>query len=421
MRVGAAQIEITPKPGLDLAGFAVRPQPSTGVLDSLWLRAVYFEDKSERLLWLHADLLAFAPALAESLRRSIQERWGIPYSRILVVTTHTHSGPATIQLTGCGKVDADYVRSLQARCHEAVRLALANAECCHLVTAEGRCELGVNRRNPADPCLDPRVGGLGWRCADGTFKAVLLCYTMHPVCLRGSEISADWPGEAARTLASSLPGCPVVLVSCGACGDINPPEVGVTAAQMRRWGKQVAESVQHQLLAAQPKDSGESLRVGFTAVTLPVQDETQQQVEDYAAACLGDLAGRREFGDTFPLAVETWRRTMLERLAGDGPQKLDAELGLIGFGHTSVVTVNAEMFSRFNELACNGANGPAYTVGCANGMIGYVAPVEAYDEGGYEVLWSMLFYNVPRLRKGSLESLAHRALQLLSSRKTPTA
>jgi hypothetical protein len=76
--------------------------------------------------------------------------------------------------------------------------------------------------------------------------------------------------------------------------------------------------------------------------------------------------------------------------------------------------VNAEVFSRFTELVNAAAGGRVYTLSCTNGMIGYVPSAEAYDEGGYEVSWSMLFYNMPRPRKGGLELLADRARRLVA-------
>ena len=72
------------------------------------------------------------------------------------------------------------------------------------------------------------------------------------------------------------------------------------------------------------------------------------------------------------------------------------------------------MFSQFTALAASAANGPVYTVSYANGMLGYIPSAKAYDEGAYEVTWAMLFYNLPRLRKGGLELLAERARRLLA-------
>lgn len=415
MNVGAAQLEITPKPGLDLTGFAVRPQPSTAVLDPLFVRAAFFEDGSERLLWLHTDLLAFSTNSAEKLRRAIRDECGLPFERILLVTTHTHSGPAAISLTGCGEMDPAYVEWLEGRLRQAARLAMQDPEPCQLVVEEGHCDLGVNRRDSSAGYRDHRVGVLGWRRADGTYKAVLLCYAMHPVCLRSSQISGDWPGETARVLTEALPGRPIVLVSCGACGDINPPEVGVAPAQMRAWGQQVAEAVVSRLLSARAKAAdGARLQVRLTSVDLPVEDASPESVKNYSARCLADAAGHWEFGRRFSQAVETWRRNMLGQMVSGSPGGARAELGAVSFGSARVMLVNAEIFSRFNELTCHGHPVPVYTAGCANGMIGYVAPREAYSEGGYEVVWSMLFYNVPRLREGGLELLAGHARRLLA-------
>ena len=78
------------------------------------------------------------------------------------------------------------------------------------------------------------------------------------------------------------------------------------------------------------------------------------------------------------------------------------------------MAVNAEIFSCFTELVRDGGNRAIYTVGCANGMIGYLPTAAAYEEGAYEVEWSMFFYNRPRPRYGSLELLAEHARKLVA-------
>lgn len=416
MKVGTSQIEITPKPGIDLTGFAVRPQPSTGVLDPLWIRALFLEDGAEKLLWLHADLLALDKQLSDRLRRRIELESGVPFPRVLLSTTHTHSAPAAIQLIGCGEIAPAYVVWLEEQFTRAAHLALQNPEPCRLVAVEGQCELGVDRRKSAAPHTDPRVGALGWCRDDGWFKAAFIYYSMHPVCLRGSQISADWPGETARELARSLPGRPVVLVSSGACGNINPPKTDVTPQQMRQWGRKIAKSVVDKLLTA-PREMvlEDSLKFSSTTVSLPKEGWSIEQIEKYAATCLDNPAGRREFGERFTGTVETWRRNMLGQLRRDEPSFIKAELGMISLGPVAIVTVNGEIFSQFTELMQSKNGCSIYAVGCANGMIGYIPSADTYADGGYEVSWSMLFYNLPRLRKGGLEALAQHANGLLAA------
>jgi len=418
MLVGTAQVDITPQPGIELSGFAVRPQPSTRILDTLWARVLQLEDGPERLLWLHLDLLALDQGWADRLRDWIAVELGLPLSRVLVATTHTHSAPAAIRLTGCGEVEATYVSRLEQQCWEAVRSALENLEPCRLVTAQGRCGLAVDRRKFASAHTDPRAGAVGWCRDDGTFRAVFLNYSMHPVCLRDSCVSGDWPGEAARCLTEQLPGRPLALVSPGACGNIDPPAVGVSASQMITWGRSVAGSVIEGLLAARLGTNtaeGSALRTAATTVDLPLETWDLAKVESYVAGCRSDLDGHSEFEGKFRLAIDTWHAMMIDRLRRGDPYHTKVHLGVISLGPAALVTVNAEIFSRFTELAGIGAECPVYTVSCANGMIGYVPTTVAYDEGSYEVSRAMLFYNLPRPQKGGLELLANHARQLLGS------
>ena len=422
MRVGTAQLDITPRPGIELVGFAVRPQPSTGVLDPLAVRALYLEDGAERLLWLHADLLAFEEPFVADLRRQVERDFGIPGSRVLVSATHTHSGPPTIHLTGCGAYDPAYVDWLEGRFLDVAGAALAAPEACDLVAVEGTCDLTVDRRQFASAHTDPRVAAVGWRRADGTFKAVLLNYGMHGVCLRGALISADWPGVAAQVVSQSLPGQPLVLVCTGASGNTNPPAVGVSPEQVREWGRAVAESVLPDLRAAPPTMSTRCpassadglLRADMIRVPLPLENCTLAEIEAFVAQCRSDAAGFDEFGEKYRLAMDTWQGTMTTRVLRGEPPYTIAELAAIVLGPVVFVAVNAEIFSRFSELVGTDPRRPLYAIGCMGEMIGYLAPAAAYEEGGYEVRWAMLFYNRPCPKSGGLELLAAEARRLVA-------
>src|ERR1051326_8682691 len=91
-----------------------------------------------------------------------------------------------------------------------------------------------DRRGKASAHTDPIVSALGWRRGDGSFIAAVLNYAMHPVALGHLNrlVSADWCGYAAEKLSRELPGRPVVLVSNGAAGNLNPPGVSVAAEQV---------------------------------------------------------------------------------------------------------------------------------------------------------------------------------------------
>ena len=179
----------------------------------------------------------------------------------------------------------------------------------------------------------------------------------------------------------------------------------------------MAQTVLPALAAPSPTASAktdQTLQVASLTLPLPGEDWTATDINSYAETCLADPAGHREFGDTFRHAAETWRASLLARLDRGEPLAVRSELGAIRLGPVTLLAINAEIFSRFTELAASGTSCPVYTVSCANGMIGYIPPAEAYDEGAYEVAWSMFFYNAPRPQKNGLELLACEARRLIA-------
>ncbi len=109
MNLGSSQVDITPRPGINLAGFAARIQPSTGVLDPLFCRALYLADGDEKLLWLHCDLIGFNGAIVVDFRRWAAKALGLDAGHIMLSGTHTHSGPCTIHLQEASGYDTNYV------------------------------------------------------------------------------------------------------------------------------------------------------------------------------------------------------------------------------------------------------------------------------------------------------------------------
>jgi len=89
LRVGAAQIDITPDGPIELSGFAARTQPSDGVLDRLFAKSLYLEDETgQRFIWLHADLIAFHQPFVKEFRAWAADQLHIPPANVLLSTTH---------------------------------------------------------------------------------------------------------------------------------------------------------------------------------------------------------------------------------------------------------------------------------------------------------------------------------------------
>jgi hypothetical protein len=415
MNVGTAQIDITPKPGVELSGFAARTQPSTGVLDPLFAKALYLEDGSEQVLWIDCDLVGFDREIVLAFRDWARERFGLGAGQVMLSATHTHSGPCTIHLHECGSYDPAYVSLLQQRLREAAEAALGQTEECEVVATEGHLDLAVDRRQQASKHTDPRVAALGFRRNDGTFKAVVVNYPMHPVALGSSnrQISADMPGQAALRLSRLLRGNPVVLVTNGACGNLNPPAENVPFTQIEAWGGQIADAVAVRL-AQTPPTPGPRFLVATRIFPLPLDVLDVAGIEAFARKALLDKKSLAEWGDKYCRTVEQWRSALVAATqAGRVIDHRDAELFVLRLGDVILLGANAEVFSEFTDWLRVDTTRKVYVVGYANGDMGYLPTQAAYAEGGYEVEVAHLFYGGFRPKAGGLELLAREAKALL--------
>ncbi len=426
MQAGAAVADITPPVGAELCGFLARVQPSVEVHDALAARALYLETADARLLWLHADLVGLEQAFVQDLRAELAGRLGLSASEVVVSATHTHSGPATIHLICCGTYDERYVARLRERLLEAAATAVDRREPVRMVRGEGTCDLAVDRRGKPSTHTDPVLGVVGWQRGDGTWLAVQVNYAIHHVALRADNraISADMAGRAATTVAGALEGQPVVLVTNGACGNLNPPATKSDFIQrgpivprfdlMQAWGDQVAEAA----LAALRSAEEETPILGSTASPFQLRFEPwgNERIGREAERLLADMAGESGYvADRYREAIGQWRALMIERTArGAGEPEATLEVQVVRLGRARFACLAAEVFSLMAEELRRLAGPAVYVVGYANGDAGYLAPSSAYDEGGYEVESAFAFYGGLPARRGEFERLRDHVAAVLA-------
>ena len=90
---GACTTDITPPPGLWMAGYAPRLTTAIGVHDPLYATAVVFDDGHERVALISADLISLPPDLVKLIRSEVSAQIGTDESAIMLHCTHTHGGP----------------------------------------------------------------------------------------------------------------------------------------------------------------------------------------------------------------------------------------------------------------------------------------------------------------------------------------
>jgi hypothetical protein len=260
------------------------------------------------------------------------------------------------------------------------------------------------------------VGAVGFRREDGTWIGVLINHAMHPVALgpNNRRVSADVPGQVAGAVSRALPGNPVVLVTNGACGNLNPPLLNVAFSQVEAWGAEIAAAISGPLRRAQ-SERLPRLQVRHRRVSLPVDALDGEKLDDYIKRSLETPWFVAAWGEGFRRAVEQWKETVREAgVVGGKAASRVVELMVVALGTVIFVGVNAEIFSRFTSQVRHGSRRPVYVVGYANGVLGYLPTAAAFTEGGYEVDAAHFFYGGFRFQAGALERLAEEAAALVA-------
>lgn len=410
LRAGAARIEITPPVGLDLTGFLARENPSIGVRDPLYVRALVLDDGDRQIAIVSCDLLGFDRELVLEIRDRITLETGISGPHIMVACTHTHGGPATIHLVDCGEIDARYVEMLIPRMVDAVAQAQARLEPATLAVGSATSSEGVhNRRTPGD-VIDPEVGLLRVDDAEEKTIAVLVNYTCHPTTLNHTNrlVTADYPGLVTSRIEDATGG--VALFLMGAIGDVGPVTRGEES--LATVGDAVADAA---LIALPTLRANEVKRLetagellALPLLPLPDREQWLSWRTEYQAAALAAEHSATPAAAKVPWAMLHWTERMFEAMqAHELCPNVDAEVQAFHIGDLVIVGVPGEYFVELGlqikegiktATGDGGNNGTVRQVmisGFTNGNVGYIPARRAYPKGGYEVADAYRYYGYP--------------------------
>ena len=90
---GAAEVDITPPPGIPKAGYSRNAHTGTGFRSRLRARIVHLRAGSTSLAIVHCDLLGGSAVLHHLVARAVAERTDVPLAGLMIGATHTHGGP----------------------------------------------------------------------------------------------------------------------------------------------------------------------------------------------------------------------------------------------------------------------------------------------------------------------------------------
>ncbi|MDD5705012.1 MAG: neutral/alkaline non-lysosomal ceramidase N-terminal domain-containing protein [Kiritimatiellae bacterium] len=412
VEAGAARVRITPRAGAEMAGYAARTGPATGIHDDLHARCLVLRQGHTMAALIVTDLVGLGTEMGQDIRRRIQERTGIPADHVIVVSTHTHSGPVTdvFPVGGVmGTPDSAYLKTLRQRIVGAVETATRRLQPATFGGARGRVRVNVNRRGKApkgaislqanpDGVVDEEVGVVRIAGRNGRVLAHLVNYACHGVVLGAANrsISADYPGVVQRAMEAALGG--IALFANGACGNLNPIVQAGSFGDVQRLGRQVAEDA-IRAIEAVTWWAAPTLSIKTRNILLPCRRRIPERnlrriVEREERRLKGLGASRANLSDRriATLWLEWARNTLEQQRQGIGPKVVPLTVRALTLGPLALVAIPAELFAETGIRIKRTSPYPFTCVlGYADGVVGYLPTRAAMREGGYET-WAYVVY-----------------------------
>jgi len=446
LRAGAAQMDITPPLGIQIAGDIGRRRPAEVVLDPLFAKALVLENAGRKLCVISLDVTVVTREWTNRIRHEVG-RFGLEPEAVMVHAVQNHAAPGIGHFMVVGESeyvppdlwwlrggDDRYNDFALSRIIEAVRLANDSLEPARVGWGSGiEARVAFNRRfvmrdgsikthpRVGDPnilhCEGPMDPELGVMCINNPALrtlAMLLHYTCHPVHGYPMRyITAGWPGAWAEEIRRAYGREVVPLIFNGCCGNIHhrnhldPTQID----DWRRMGRLLAETTDSVLKGLVWQEQS-SLDWRVKRVRIPLRaleasevekarqllakhpqpmwrDDTRTSIEwdwVYAVALL-DLQAQIQKRPEMEYEVQTFR-------VGD--------LALVGLGGEPFV----EGQLRIKQVS------PAkrtYVAHMCNECAGYIPTAEAFRRGGYETRTA----NWSKLAPEALDRIVEAAIELL--------
>jgi neutral ceramidase len=433
LRLGTAQVKITPPEGTPLAGY-YRKRLSEGVLDDLYAKVLVFEQNGTRAALVICDVLTLPRKTIVAARELIEQQRSVPGANVMIAATHTHTSPV---ISGENTRDAldggdspaalSYSAALPKLIAQSVAEAVQQFAPVRLsATIAQEAQVSFNRRfwmrdgtvswnppkldknilKPAGP-IDPEIGFLYFETLQAQPRAAFVNFALHLDTVGGQKISADFPGHLARLLGEYKGKELLTVFATGACGNINHRDVswkdnqkGVSEAF--RIGSVLAGALNRSWDNLKPLQSS-AVQVRSEIVKLPLAP-----ISDADVAKAKEVYAR--MNDPKTKFMEQVKAFQVLDIAKRNGQPHEVEVQVIALGQdVAFVSLPGEVFVELGQSIKQASPFP-YTmiVELANGSIGYIPNKSAYPEGNYEVVSA-------RCAAGSGEMLVTAAIQMLSA------
>ena len=390
-KVGVCKVDITPPVGIDFVGYH-RETGINNIEEHIYGTIFVFEKDEVKTVFISIDNIGMLVEDTNMIRERVASRLHVPFERITVVYTHTHSGPETV---GEQPLVKSYKTILVNNVVQGAVTANNNLKLCEVGWGVTTGDIGVNRRERTsdgrskmgtniEGVVDKRIGMLAIRNAETKeLSGIVVFCTAHPNVLKGDSdvLSADYPGMT-REILERIVNCPVIIVQ-GAAGNVNAKYRGSGDALT-----QMAYTLSGHVLTMLPIVTYSPI-VSLRTVSSTMQMKLKDIPEMNEIRSMAQLAEKQ-----WDVNTDEWLAIILEKYKqGMRQLSIDLEIQLFQMNDGIFSGIPMEPFSETAlEMKESLQNELAFFGGYTNGYIGYLPTKEEYAYGGYEVELNPVVY-----------------------------
>ena len=364
LRAGWAKANLTPAFTTPTGGYGVRKGKHwTTVGDSIWVRALFFDNGNGPVAMVASDLLITPPTVSEQLRKRLPEV-GLTWDKVYFGATHSHNSlggwaPGVVGNLFSGAYDQRVVDHITNTILAALKRAKADLQPVEVgFQAIDAPQFIYNRLDETKP-TDPFFRLLRLKRTDGK-TATLTTYAAHATMMdifSHQYLTRDWPGQLVDGLERETGG--FALFMAGAVGSMGPkgPPTGTDFPLIKQYAADMLAQLKPEL-----------------AQVRYVQDST-----------LGLLTLPLSLRAPAPRVIGEWRSRpgLFHAVYGDYPADLKAlRIGPALFIGTPC-DFSGELLPPLTQLT-NQQKVNLFVTSFNGGYIGYITPDVYYEKDAYE-------------------------------------
>ncbi|RYF68365.1 MAG: hypothetical protein EOO39_19550 [Cytophagaceae bacterium] len=364
IRAGWAKSNLTPAFTTPTGGYGVRRGKHwTTVADSVWVRAIVFDNGNGPVAMVASDLLITPPTVSEQLRKRLPEI-GLTWESVYFGAIHSHNSlggwaPGLVGNLFSGSFDQRVVDHITNTILAALKQAKADLQPVEIGYKQVNApEFVYNRLDEKNP-VDPFFRLLRLKRTDGK-TATLITYPAHATMIdifSYQYLSRDWPGRVVDGLERETGGFAVFLA--GAVGSMGPkgPPTGKDFPLVNQYAAEMLARLKPELAQFQTRPDS---TLGL--LTLPLS------LRDPAPRVLGDWR------------IRPW---LFHAVYGDYPSDLKA----LRIGPTLLIGAPCDFSGELLPPLTQAAKqqGLDLMVTSFNGgYVGYITPDAYYEKDAYE-------------------------------------